>query len=1168
MSGSVGAILWVFLVISALVVASEGLPPSEIRNINQRQSEPELSRIVSPGAPKQNINDSEKSPNNFNDLTSSLSAARALATYSPKATNGIHQSGLGRVGSGGGVALQRERYIHDWEVEDYVLLSTVDGSLYATDRKTGMKRWDISSNYPAVQITAYRANISHPVRDWIPDDNVVWIVEPVNGGQLYYYSPDSGLKKFGISVKGIVDNTPFSVEGSDKVYNGDKKTTTLSIDARAGKVQRVFSSNGPVNIMHNEKCKPKKGLEVEDLDDECESTEKIILIGRTEYTVTISNVNTGELLWTIRYTEWGPNNSDRDLAEQHHQPMDNRYIYSNYYGRIYGFEGDPTGVTSERRPRYQQDLMSPVTRIFDVVKSASSSSDAETSTFVVLPQPIVHAKDVPRDDKMTFVGLGKGGHFALSELSYPYVTHGADKAGCYSKGIDWPYLDHNERLKSIVGIHSAQFVYPDSHPHPASLPARSQDGDERPVQSSTSPPLPSSPSLGGSKLLGLAVSNPVDLSIVVLLFSLALYVLRGGSRKGKYKFTSEGREFQQSQSQQDAIKEIVIPGVGLEKPEEVVKPVPIVEVEQPKQPEPKEPNPTPPLVEETTIIAEARVPEDEPTIVADDAKSREVRFDPKPQEIKDEEETVAPAPPVTPKKKKAHRGQRGGARRRKGNSNSEKEEDRIDKIVNDAKKVEQEITLQPDMTDGSSMNEVETSKVVINGLEVYEDEILGRGSQGTTVCRGKFENRDVAVKRMLNDFVEIAEHEVKLLQASDDHPNVIRYHCKQKGGKFLYIALELCQASLNDFMLDPVRFQELSSALDATEVLHQIAAGVHHLHSLKIVHRDLKPQNILVSFPKAPRNGGRGAAKKPRLLISDFGLCKTLDDNQSSFKLTTHASPGTCGWRAPELLTMDDERRRPFSSPGNTESSGSASSETVIFEVNNTQRRATRAIDIFSMGCVFYFILTQGEHPFGDRWHRELNIISNKSDLSRLSILGGAGYEARDLISSMIDHNPKKRPDATKVMIHPFFWSAEKRLNFLLDVSDRFEVEKDKEKDPNYKSEWIPYIERSGNKVTGGDWLKRLDRGFLEELVVNKRRGYEGGKVLDLLRAIRNKKHHYQDMKPVAKASVGALPGQYLLYFTGRFPDLLLHAYHVIRETGFSEEPMFHSYFTTAVSTL
>lgn len=66
--------------------------------------------------------------------------------------------------------------------------------------------------------------------------------------------------------------------------------------------------------------------------------------GEIEYTVTISNVNTGELLWTIKYTEWGPNNSDRDLAEQHHVPMDNRYIYSSHDGRIYGFEGDTTGM--------------------------------------------------------------------------------------------------------------------------------------------------------------------------------------------------------------------------------------------------------------------------------------------------------------------------------------------------------------------------------------------------------------------------------------------------------------------------------------------------------------------------------------------------------------------------------------------------------------------------------------------------------------------------------------------------------------------------------------------------------------------------------------------------------------------------------------------------------
>lgn len=33
--------------------------------------------------------------------------------------------------------------------------------------------------------------------------------------------------------------------------------------------------------MNNKKCKPHRALEVEELDDECNSAEKIILIGRT-----------------------------------------------------------------------------------------------------------------------------------------------------------------------------------------------------------------------------------------------------------------------------------------------------------------------------------------------------------------------------------------------------------------------------------------------------------------------------------------------------------------------------------------------------------------------------------------------------------------------------------------------------------------------------------------------------------------------------------------------------------------------------------------------------------------------------------------------------------------------------------------------------------------------
>ena len=45
----------------------------------------------------------------------------------------------------------------------------------------------------------------------------------------------------------------------------------------------------------------------------------------------------------------------------------------------------------------------------------------------------------------------------------------------------------------------------------------------------------------------------------------------------------------------------------------------------------------------------------------------------------------------------------------------------------------------------------------------------------------------------------------------------------------------------------------------------------------------------------------------------------------------------------------------------------------------------TTAIDIFSLACVFYYVLTSGKHPFGDSLHRQANIISGEYTLDKLS---------------------------------------------------------------------------------------------------------------------------------------------------------------------------------------
>merc|ERR1711892_826033 len=176
---------------------------------------------------------------------------------------------------------------------------------------------------------------------------------------------------------------------------------------------------------------------------------------------------------------------------------------------------------------------------------------------------------------------------------------------------------------------------------------------------------------------------------------------------------------------------------------------------------------------------------------------------------------------------------------------------------------------------------------------------------------------------------------------------------------------ELCVATLQDYVEG--RYSEIK---------------------LDISDRDIKPQNVLISTP-----GKKGDV---RAMISDFGLCKKLKVGRMSFSRRSGVA-GTEGWIAPEMLLG--------------------------------HRSTTCMVDIFSMGCVYFYLLTSGKHPFGENFHRQANILSGKANMDLLD------REKQNLdvtlIEKMVSFEPNDRPPALALLKHPVFWVKDKILTFL-----------------------------------------------------------------------------------------------------------------------------------------
>lgn len=905
--------------------------------------------------------------------------------------------------SAAGLAPQlHARSLQDWEVEDFVLLATVDGTIHARDRKTGTARWALEvPSSPMVESIYHRANQSSFDRTQ-PEDDFIWIVEPSQDGSLYIYSPgpNAGLQKLGLTVKQLVDETPYSGTAPAVTYTARKETTLYTIDARTGSVLQMFSSRGP--ITPGQECRKVDGQEMD--SEECESTTGRLVLGRIEYAVAIQNTETGDPICTLKYSEWTANNRDMDLQSQYYRTMDQSHIYSMHDGVVLGFDHSRMD-----RPRYTQRFPFPVVRVFDVARPVNVESPNSPTPLVLLSQPRQppdpdYGSLDDRDTRVFIDNLESGGWYAMSEETYPLVTGRAKMAQCYEKdyfqdGQPLMTLNPDQQRAALAGVHSLngpRAVRP-TIPSIAG-PSSSELSNDTPrelIGHSHELALP--PALRHSTIIRKSWDNAVDIvvTLILLLFGTFIYFNSHHLRElAKQKLDLKNIISSYGQPPLSTPSTPIINTADLNREAPPVGQVPNVTVDVTLSDKENDGDETPKPKKDGRFPTSDRTPR---------VQIREPSRGPSGDEGVDDLELDTEKP-----KKKARRGRRGGKSHRRGRKPGVDDatiKSQMDRVVNEVNHLSPQPRLEPDipLTRTVSNEIVEMDGVLqIGRLRVFTDVVLGHGSHGTVVYRGSFDGRDVAVKRMLMEFYDIASHEVGLLQESDDHNNVIRYFCREQATGFLYIALELCPASLQDIVERPSAYPELVQiGLDVPDILWQIVAGVRYLHSLKIVHRDLKPQNILVAMPRS-RIGSRAL----RLLISDFGLCKKLEDNQSSFRATTAHAAGTSGWRAPELLVDDDKSPTGLG----VESQHTESSEPAVVDPQ-TNRRATRAIDIFSLGCVFYYVLTRGGHPFdkNGKFMREANIVKGNYNLDELQRLGDYAFEAEDLIQSMLSLDPRRR---------------------------------------------------------------------------------------------------------------------------------------------------------------
>ena len=99
------------------------------------------------------------------------------------------------------------------------------------------------------------------------------------------------------------------------------------------------------------------------------------------------------------------------------------------------------------------------------------------------------------------------------------------------------------------------------------------------------------------------------------------------------------------------------------------------------------------------------------------------------------------------------------------------------------------------------------------------------------------------MKRMSKTNDNVLKNEESYLRLPElEHENIVRYMDYAKDNNFGYLALQLCECTLEEFIRDGVPEEQKRKLVK--EVLSSLS--VLHGQTPQIIHRDIKPQKVLL----------------------------------------------------------------------------------------------------------------------------------------------------------------------------------------------------------------------------------------------------------------------------------------------------------------------------------